>query len=79
MDRKAAGAAKRHHSAAARVKRTHRLRRSSRTIRWCGALQGATLVLQRHFYVRTTLLITCSGHSATFVLPQSAPDSEVSL
>lgn len=28
---------------------------------------------------RITLLVTCSGHSATFVLLQLASDSEVSL
>lgn len=37
------------------------------------------LVLQRQFCVRTAFAVTHSEHSATFVLPQSVPDRDVSL
>jgi len=41
--------------------------------------RGRGLVLQRHFCVRTALLVTYSGDSATFVLPEAHPNPQLSL
>jgi len=41
--------------------------------------QRNTNLLQRQFDVRTALTVISSGPSATFVLPQSHPNPELSL